>query len=369
MPDKPHDLLNKVHYFQSHEGVLIGTAVLIAIWLILTLLEKYGKRLGSLIAQAIKRPLLVGIGAALYVGWILNLFEQQVHATIPIKSSEISSALIVIAVGWAAINLGRVLFLQSNRITVWLQVEDPRDQAMLTALLDRVFTIVVVALTLAALMVTFGVSTAAVGALLGGAGIGLGFGAQQISQNFLSGFMLFFNRPFSEGDWISTASLEGTVERIGWYHTRIRTFDRRPLYIPNSLFATNPIENPGRMYNRRIKASISLRYEDLPRIQGISDDVRSLLSNHPDIDQEQIILVNFNEWDSSSINLMVYCFTKTTVWKDWLNIQQQVFLQIADIVQKAGGDFAFNSTTLYPAPGLGDEHPISQLTKSKQVFE
>ena len=365
MPDKPHDLLSKVHFFHSHHGVLIGTLLLVALWLILTLLEKYGKRIGSLVARAIKRPLLLGCGAALYVGWLLNLIERQVNAVMPIKSSEISSALIVIALGWASINLGRVLFLQSNRVTSWLQVEDPRDQAMLTALLDRIFTIAVLALTLAALMVTFGVSTAAVGALLGGAGIGLGFGAQQISQNFLSGFMLFFNRPFSEGDWISSSNLEGTVERIGWYHTRIRTFDRRPLYIPNSHFATNPIENPGRMYNRRIKASISLRYEDLPRIEGIADDVRNLLSTHPGIDQEQIILVNFNEWDSSSINMMVYCFTKTTVWKEWLDIQQDVFLQIANIVQKAGGDFAFNCTTLYPAPGLADEDPISRLTQAR----
>ena len=145
---------------------------------------------------------------------------------------------------------------------------------MLISLLDRLFTIAAIVAVAAGLMVTFGISTTAVATLLGGAGIGIGFSTQQISQNFLTGFMLYFNRPFKEGDWISTDGLEGTVEEIGWYHTKIRTFERRPLYIPNSVFATKPIENPGRMYNRRIKASISLRYQDIPLIDEITTNSR-----------------------------------------------------------------------------------------------
>ena len=222
---------------------------------------------------------------------------------------------------------------------------------MLINVMSRLYTIVVLLIATAALMVNFGVPSSAIATMLGGAGIGFSFATQQISQNFLSGFMLFFNRPFREGDWINANDLEGTVESIGWYYTRIRTFDRRPLYIPNSVFATNPIQNPGQMYNRRIRADISLRYEDLGRIDGISKEVRKLLQHHPDIDQSQTILVNFNEWDASSINMMVYCFTKTTVWKDWLNIQQSIFLDIAGIVQQSGADFAFDCMTLYQSPG------------------
>ena len=355
MNGTPQSLLDKVSFFQSNEGMVIGTVLLAALWLMLMLLDKFGKQIGALVARSMKWPLLVGLSSALYLGGLLNLLEQKAQVSMPIKSTTISSALIEIALGLATINLGKALLRHSNRFNRLLQLEDPRDQKMLIALLDRIFTIAVVGITVAALMVTFGVPTTAIGALLGGASIGIGFGTQQISQNFFSGFMLFFTRPFSEGDWISTSNLEGTVERIGWYHTRVRTFDRRPLYIPNSLFATNTIENPGRMYNRRIKASICLRYEDIARIQVITRDVRSLLLNHPAIDQEQTILVNFNEWDSSSINMMVYCFTKTTIWREWLDVQQEVFLQIAETVKKAGADFAFPSTTLYPAPRMSDE--------------
>ena len=234
----------------------------------------------------------------------------------------------------------------------WIQIDDQQDEAMLINVLSRLYTILVLLIATAAFMVNFGIPSAAIATVLGGAGIGFTFATQQISQNFLSGFMLFFNRPFKEGDWISANNLEGTVEKIGWYYTRIRTFERRPLHIPNSVFATTPITNPGQMYNRRIKANISLRYEDLDRIQGITEEVKAMLEQHPDIDHNQIILVNFNAWDASSINMMVYCFTDTTVWKEWLDIQQRIFLEIAAIVKRSGADFAFNCTTLYPAPDV-----------------
>tara|TARA_B100002051_G_scaffold68213_1_gene64702 strand:- start:780 stop:1136 length:357 start_codon:yes stop_codon:yes gene_type:complete len=118
------------------------------------------------------------------------------------------------------------------------------------------------------------------------------------------------------------------------------------------------------MYNRRIKACISLRYQDILLIIEITASIRSMLEHHSAIDQNQIILVNFNQWDSSSVSLMIYCFTKTTAWKDWLDIQQGVFLQIAEIVQSAGANFAFPSTTLYAGSGGDAQDPIGMLKPS-----
>ena len=374
MSDTRQRLLSDVHFFQSGEGLLFGTVLLVALWLLLTLVERQGRRIRPLVPQlaaTLRRPLITGLAAALYLGWLAHAISGAAPALMPLKGLETATALILIALGWASVSVGQMM-LRTDHVQRWLGVEDPRDRAMITSLLDRLLCIGVVVITAAALMVTFGVSTTAVATMLGGAGIGIGFGTQQVSQNFLSGLMLYFTRPFSVGDWIQlpiwsgveTSTLQGTVERIGWYHTRIVTLDRRPLSIPNSVFATTPIENPGRMYNRRIKASISLRYEDLPRIEAIAEAVNELLHNHPDIDSKQMILVSFNEWASSSINLLVYCFTRTTVWSDYLAVQQKIFLEIAKIVQEAGGDFAFNCTTLYPAPDLGNNHPIRSLSAS-----
>ena len=102
------------------------------------------------------------------------------------------------------------------------------------------------------------------------------------------------------------------------------------------------------MYNRRI-LNISLRYEDINKIAKITNEVKEHLKHHPQIDQNQTILVNFNQWDASSINMMVYCFTKTTIWSEWLDIQQSIFLDIAGIVKTSGAEFAINGMTLYPA--------------------
>jgi len=352
-------LISNSNIVFSHYGIFLGTACLLLAWLALTAMNRRRNRIGNLIARNIKTPLMVGLTSALYLGWLFHLAE--IHFDFhPLSSERVSSTLVIFFGGWAAIRLGHA-FLRSHWFEEWLKIEDPKDEAMLISLLDRLLTIAIVVVMAASEMVALGISTTAVATLLGGAGIGIGFSTQQISQNFLTGFMLYFNRPFKEGDWINANNLEGTVEKIGWYHTKLRTFDRRPLYIPNALFANHPIENPGQMYNRRIKASIGLRYQDIPHIAEISTSIRTMLENHPAIDQDQTILVNFNQWDSSSVNLMVYCFTKTTIWKEWLDIQQEVFLQIAEIVQNSGADFAFPSTTIYSGSSRNDNDPIPTI--------
>ena len=358
-------IFKDAHFFQKPEGLLVGTAALLLLALVLRGLERWsGPSVGS-IARLVRRPLMLGLGTALYAGFVLNQLVNTIPALTRVDAERVTTCLVLLAI-WRSLTVTGLRFLHSRFFERWIahELEDPRDRSMMIALLDRLFNIGLALLIGAALMLVLGVSTTAVGALLGGAGIGIGFGTQQISQNFLSGLMLFFNRPFSEGDWINVSTYQGTVERIGWYHTRIRTFDRRPLFIPNALFATQPIENPGRMYNRRIKTEIGLRYEDLDRIEVVVKAVREMLHSHPGIDQKQLILVNFNQWDLSSVNMLVYCFTETTVWKEWLDIQQDVFLKIGDIVKQVGADFAFPSTTIYPSSSSDPARPWTAMLPS-----
>ena len=351
MPEPQAPMSYHLQFLQTNTGLLVGTLALIGAWLLLQFLGRHGRNMGSRLAATVRRPVLFGLGISFYASWIIHQLNERLELGFLAQPevNKISKTLVIASITWAVLNIGQTV-LKSASMRRWIQIEDQQDESMLINVMSRLFTIAVLLVATAALMVTFGVPSGAIATMLGGAGIGISFATQQISQNFLSGFMLFFNRPFREGDWINADSLEGTVESIGWYYTRIRTFDRRPLYIPNSVFATNPIENPGEMYNRRIRANISLRYEDLGKIDSITKEVRQHLQQHPDIDQSQTILVNFNEWDSSSINMMVYCFTKTTVWKDWLDIQQSIFLEIAGIVQRSGADFAFDCMTLYQSP-------------------
>lgn len=199
----------------------------------------------------------------------------------------------------------------------------------------------------------FGLSMSGLLAFGGIGGIAIGMACKDILSNVFSGTMLYFDRQFNIGDWISSPDreIEGTVVEIGWRLTKLMTFDNRPLYVPNSLFSSISVENPGRMTNRRISTQIGLRYEDAGKVRAIVQDIDQLLRQHPGIDTNQTILVYFDAFAESSLNVMVYCFTKTTKWAEWLGIQQDVYLQLIDIVQKHGADFAYPTQTLYVEKG------------------
>jgi MscS family membrane protein len=189
----------------------------------------------------------------------------------------------------------------------------------------------------------FGISISGALAFGGISGIAVGFAARDLLANFFGALMLFLDRPFSVGDWIRSPDreIEGTVEEIGWRLTRIRTFDKRPLYVPNSVFTSLAVENPSQMLNRRIYETIGLRYTDIHQMQPIVDDVNTMLRAHEAIDSEQTLMVNFVEFGASSIDFFVYCFTKTTVWTEFHAVKQDVLLKIADIIEQHNAEIAF----------------------------
>ena len=145
--------------------------------------------------------------------------------------------------------------------------------------------------------------------------------------------MIYLDRPFTIGDWIRSPDreIEGTVESIGWRLTVVRTFDKRPLYIPNSVFTTLTVENPSRMSNRRIKETIGIRYQDANKMGEIVAEVKSMLEQHDEIDATQTLIVNFNAYSSSSLDFFVYTFTKTTNWIRYHEIKQDVMLRIIPV--------------------------------------
>ncbi len=196
---------------------------------------------------------------------------------------------------------------------------------------------------------TLGYSISGILAFGGVGGIAIGFAAKDLLANFFGGLMIYLDRPFKVGDWIRSddKSIEGTVENIGWRLTRIRTFDKRPLYVPNSIFTNISVENPSRMTNRRIKETMGIRYDDANKMAVIIEQVKTMLRNHPDIDNEQTLIVNFNSFAASSIDFFIYTFTKTTDWIQFHEIKQDVLLKIVEIIESNGAEFAFPTSTLH----------------------
>jgi len=230
---------------------------------------------------------------------------------------------------------------------------DPTTLHALVRVLRLVILIVAVLITLPVL----GVEVTAVLAFGGIGGIAVGFAAQDLLANFFGGLMIYLDQPFSIGDWIRSPDreIEGTVEKIGWRLTVVRTFDKRPLYVPNSVFNKLSLENPSRMSHRRIYETIGIRYQDAAKMDLIIGDIKAMLRGHEEIDTSQTMIVNFNSFAPSSLDFFVYTFTKTTNWVRFHEIKQDVLLRIVAIIHGHEADIAFPTTTIDGLPPVKPE--------------
>ena len=227
-------------------------------------------------------------------------------------------------------------------------LEEPLDETTVRAIGKLLRASVIITVILIAMQV-FGYSVSGLLAFGGIGGLAVGFAAKDLLANFFGGLMIYLDRPFAVGDWVRSPDreIEGTVEDIGWRLTRIRTFDKRPLYIPNSIFNNISVENPSRMTNRRIYETLGIRYDDIKVMGDIVKDVKGMLRNHAEIDATQTLIVNFNSFSDSSIDFFVYTFTKTTNWVRFHEIKQDVLLAIAEIIDQHGAEAAFPTSTVH----------------------
>ena len=254
--------------------------------------------------------------------------------------------LIVIILSW-----GLTVFITGvQQASIQLAVEKGTGaDATTMRAIGKLLRTAVMITTVLVIMQTLGFSISGVLAFGGIGGIAIGFAAKDLLANFFGALTIYLDRPFSEGDWIRSPDreIEGIVESIGWRLTVIRSFYKRPIYVPNSVFASIAVENPSRMSNRRIYESIGLRYADIKQMDAIVAAVTQMLRTHEEIDQSQTLIVNFIEFNASSVDFMVYTFTKTTDWVRFHQIKQDVLLQIAAIIEQQGADMAFPSRSLY----------------------
>lgn len=227
-----------------------------------------------------------------------------------------------------------------------------RGESVDRTTVDAIGKLLRLSVLITAILVTLqslGFSISGVLAFGGIGGIAVGFAARDLLANFFGGLMVYLDRPFEVGDWIRSPDkdIEGTVEEIGWRLTRVRTFDKRPLYVPNAVFTQIAVENPSRMTNRRIFETVGVRYDDIDRVAAIVEDIRAMLRAHPDIDAAQTLIVNFNKFNDSSLDILVYTFTRTIVWVEFHAVKQDVLLKIAEIIQRHGAQVAFPTRTLH----------------------
>lgn len=184
-------------------------------------------------------------------------------------------------------------------------------------------------------------------ASLGLVGMALALAAKDTAANLFGSLVIFVDKPFKVGDWVKTPDVEGTIETIGIRSTKIRTFAQAQVTVPNAILANSAILNWSRMGKRRIKMNVGLTYQTKGEtVKKIVSDIKEMLVSHPDIDQE-LIHVHFTTFNSSSLDVFCYFFTKTTNWGEFLRVQEDTNLKIMQIVEKNGSSFAYPTQTLY----------------------
>jgi MscS family membrane protein len=305
-------------------------------------LEKTKNKWDDAVIGAVTKPISVIIWAA-GISLAAEIIQKSTKAVIFSAVQPMRDTIIVAALAWFLIRL-----INNIEKTYTAKGKDVVDHTTVDAISKLLRISVFITAALVTLQ-TLGYSVSGVLAFGGIGGIAIGFAAKDLLANFFGGLTIYLDRPFAVGDWVRSPDreIEGVIEKIGWRLTRIRTFDKRPLYVPNSIFTTIAVENPSRMNNRRIYETIGIRYDDAAKMETIIRKVKEMLLNHPEIDTRQTLIVNLNSFAPSSIDFFIYTFTKTTNWIRFHEIKQDVLLLVMKIIEAEGAEMAFPTSTIH----------------------
>jgi MscS family membrane protein len=283
-----------------------------------------------------------------FVPILVALFAIAAFLTVPPEISDlfgrINRSLVVITLFW-------FLFEAVGPLFTGLDRRLPNFSPGMIGWAVHVGRIVIFFLGMAIILEIWDIHVGPILAGLGLVGAAVALGAQDLFKNLIAGFFIIGEQRFESGDWIVVDGVvDGTVELIGLRTTRIRRFDMAPAYVPNAKLADNALTNFSKMNCRRISWVIGLEYEtSVEQLRKIRDGIADYISRTPDFADPQAVptFVRIANFGDSSIDMMVYCFTNTTNWGEYLEIKEALAYEIKGLVAAAGSDFAFPSQSLY----------------------
>lgn len=294
------------------------------------------------VISALKEPVsfaFILIGANLF--FVLIFKETEL-----IK--DILNTLIVFTIFWAIISV-----LESLRSVFHHATEkfNPDLAKEMGNFILKIVKFLVGAVGLGAMLQVWGINVTALVASLGLGGLAFALAAKDTASNMFGSFALLADKSIRIGEWIKVGGVEGTVEDIGMRTTKIRSFEKSLITVPNQIVSNSPIENFSRRGVRRIKMQIGLTYgTSRDQVNAIVKEIREMLHTHEKISQKETLLVNFESFGDSSLNIFIYTFTNTSNWERYLNIREDIHLKIMKIVEENGSSFAFPSRSIYMEP-------------------
>ena len=291
------------------------------------------------------------------VGWLFNVFALYLAILLLELPVGLAAGLILVVQTFGVIAIAWVLYNAVDALALVLEgftraTESDMDDH-LVPLVRKILRIAIVIATLLTIVNQWGYDVTSLVAGLGLGGLAFALAAQSTLANFFGSIMIFTDRPFRVGDWIKTAHGEGVVEDIGLRSTRVRTFAESLIAVPNADVASGAVENFSLMKRRRIKATVGLTYATTTaQVEFVVHGIRALIERDPAIETDGAH-VYFTGFGASSLDILVYCFTTTTAWGEYMGARQRFYLEIMRLVERAGSGFAFPSRSIYFETPLG----------------
>lgn len=314
-------------------------------WILLKLHERYkvqGNLWKSSFIASLVKPLCSFVWWIAAVQVFSYLWGYLTSIPLPFSPHVLVSAGAILAVAWFLLRWKKMVIhrlLEKSKAGLLLL-----DHGKVDAI-NKMLTVVIYLVTILLLLEQWGSSLNTLIAFGGISGLAIAFASQQIIANFFGGIVIYFTKPFVIGDWIHLPEkdIEGHVEEIGWYTTRIRTFSKRPIYVPNSLLTNILVTNPSRMTHRQFKQTLSLRYADLSKIPSILADLKQLFYSHSLIDQQLPPQIHFGAFGPIGVEIFITAYTTSIDKAEYYDIVEKLLFAITSIVLKNEADFAIPS--------------------------
>lgn len=259
-------------------------------------------------------------------------------------SAHLLKSIVIISICWVFSRLTSKMEHLIAEFKILFQVE---LNHLVAPFISKMLNILVWAI--AALMIAseFNFDVTGFVASLGLTGLAVALAGKSMMGNLFGGFAIIGDKTFDIGDWIVADGVEGTVENISMWSTKVRTFDKGLVTVPNEILASTKILNYSKRDQRRVSFTLGVTYEtSSEKVQKVVDDIRDMLVDHPSVAND-IILVNFENFGDSALEIKVYYFTLSSALLEYMEIREDVNLRIMELLKAEDVDVAFPSMTVY----------------------
>ena len=305
------------------------------------LTKKTGTNLDDNAIEAIENPIRF---IPIVMGFFFVVEYLDIHGTFSIIGDNIIRSLIAFTIFWALLKL-------VDPLSLFLRGLEKFFTMAMVEWLVKAIKVAFIFIGAATILQIWGIQVGPILAGLGLFGVAVALGAQDLFKNLIAGILIIAEKRFNTGDWIEVeGTVEGIVKTIGFRSTVVERFDKAPVFVPNTKLSDSAVTNFSDMTHRRIYWKIGIEYRtSIDQLRTIRDSIEAYILSNSEFAKppETILYVRIDKFSDSSIDLMLYCFTKTTNTGEWLEIKEKLAYAIKEIVENSGTAFAFPSHSIY----------------------